>query len=533
MTMCKCEKKKGTGMRKVKEVLRLHNEYGNLSFRQIAASCNLSATTVGKIICNAKTLGVGWPLPLEIDYDQLRRKLLGIADKPVAGLEKLQNGRDEFVDLADVSRELSRKGVTLKLLWEEYQQSGCLPYSYSHFCALYNQWKKRHSESSCRFEHKAGEKLFVDWAGQKISYQENGEKREACLFVGVLGASNYTYASVFRDMKLSNWIAAHEEALNYFGGVTEIVVPDNTKTAVIKSCKYDPDLNPTYREFAEHYGMVVMPARSGKPKDKAKVEQGVQMSERWILAALRNHQFLSFGQLKEAVKEKLNELNQRPFSKMDGNRHSLFLELEKNVLKPLPVSKFQFGDWLTAKVHRDYHIQADKHFYSVPYQYKDHEVGVLLRKDRVEIYYNEERIAFHQRSFLKGKATTDKNHMPPKDYFYTTQSVNDIKERAGQIGQNCLLAVIRLLETMPRPEMAFRSCYGILRLGKKYSSARLEKACFRACELDMCNYRTINNMLANAMEDESLPFLATKSIRHGNIRGKNYYRQNGGQNHGG
>lgn len=522
--MCKCEKKKGTGMRKIKEVLRLHAK-GKFSFRKIGKSCNLSPSTVSKIVSNAEKYGFSWPLLQNIDYEEVRCKLLGVDTNSFSSSAKLAENSSFQLKMEDIAKELSRKGVTLKLLWEEYSETGKLDYSYSHFCALFNDWQGKNKEPSIRFDYKAGETLFIDWAGQKIAYRDHqtGQEKSAYLFVAVLGASNYTYASVFTDMRLPNWIAAHEEALDYFAGVPEILVPDNTKTAVSNSCNYDPELNPTYRDFAKHYGTVIIPARPKRPQDKAKVEKGVQIAEQRILAALRNYQFLSFDQLKKTVGEKLEELNHRPFSIMEGSRYTLFHELESKALKPLPQDRFEFGKWLRGKVHDDYHIQADSHYYSVPHQYIGHYVDVNLTRDTVQVYLDEQRIAIHKRSFLKGKATTDKAHLAPRHSAYLAQSVDSIRQRAEQVGPNCLLVINALLDNMPRPEMAFRSCQGILRLAKKHTADRAEQACRKAHGVGMCNYRTINNILANHLEDDDLTFQFKATGQHKNIRGKNYY----------
>lgn len=501
-------------MRKTREIIRL-DATTDLSARQIAHSCGVSPTSVGKILSLARGAGLGWPLP-ELSDSELTRRLHPDMASPRPGRP--------VPDFVYVARELRRKGVTLRLLWQEYSQNHPEDgYRYSQFCEYFRRWRRAQSPTM-RFEHKAGEKAFVDWAGATLRWTDGktGDEQKAYLFVAVLGASNYTYAEVFKNMSLPSWIRAHVGAFEWFGGVPALIVPDNTKTAITRSCRYDPDMNPTYQQLAEHYGAAVLPARVGKPRDKAKVENAVLNASRWIVAALRDQQFLSFGQLRKAVRTKLGELNGRPFSKMAGSRQSVFTEQEAPTLRPLPGAPFNFGVWKTASVYIDYHIQVDSHYYSVPYRYVGKEVDVRLTDSCVEIFHDGLRIALHSRSFVRGKATTLPEHRAQAHREIIEQSADELVERAARIGPRCAEALREIQASYPHPEMSFRGCQGTLRLARKYSRERLESACAQALEHGVCRYKTIRNMLDNR-RDGSQQKRVPLPIEHENIRGGSYY----------
>jgi transposase len=509
--------RRGVSMRKIKEVMRLKNK-GGLSQRSIASSCKLSPTTVGNILAKAKKKKINLP-----ENGGSEEALLGLKT-PTIPENKQEEKKRPMPDMEHIAKELKKKGVTRQLLWEEYKDENPNGYAYTQFCEYFNRWKKTHVEPTMRFEHKAGEKMFVDWAGPPVIYFEKGQEKKAYLFVATLGASNYTFAAVYQDMKLPNWIKAHLDAYNFFGGVPEQTVPDNAKTGVSAACRYDPDLNPTYHEMAGHFGTVVLPARPNKPRDKSKVEQAVQFAERRIIAALRKIKFLSFGELARAVKEKNIELNRRPFSKMPGCREKLFNEIEKDALSALPEKDFCFGEWKKASVFIDYHIQCENHYYSVPCRHIGKTVDVRLAAGTVEIFLDGVRIALHQRSYQKGKATTLKEHMPPKHSMMLNESADKLIAKAEKIGPSCADAITEILSRMPRPEMGFRGCQGVIRLGKQYGHDRLEKACSAALKLDCCRYREIDRMLKNNLEDlGALKGSIRTNNYHRNIRGSDYY----------
>ena len=507
--------RKPVSMRKIREIIRLGSS-GGLSKRQIAASCNVSPTTASKVLkAAAEAELLVWPLP-ELTEVELRERLFG----PCGAVKPLK----PLPDMEQMAKEMSRRGVTMQLLWEEYRRDEPEGYGYTQFCRHLRQWQAA-QEPTMRFEHVAGEKMFVDWAGQTIRYGDADEKRTACLFVAVLGASNYTFAQVYPDMKMEHWIRAHLDALSFFGGVPRMVVPDNTRTAVRKACFYDPDVNRTYQELAEHYGIVVLPTRARKPRDKAKAEAAVQNAERRVLAALRNGQFLTLGQLQKAVREKNRELNARPFAKMDGSRISLFESLERPALKPLPSMPFQIGTWQKAQVYRDYHIQVDSHYYSVPYTYVGKTVEVRITDRTVEVFHDRVRLATHARSFLRGKATTLPEHRSEAHRATIEQDMHGFVRQAAAIGPACTEAVETIFGNVPHPEMAFRGCLGIMRLARQHGAERLEAACARVLRVGTVRYSTINKMLRNGMESCPDPGSLSNPpvIHHDNIRGPAYY----------
>lgn len=389
-------------MRKTKEVLRLRFELG-LGQRQIARSCGMGLATVHDYLERAAAAGIGWPLPEGLSEEELESKLFG--NQPVAVRAVRQRPQPDWKAIHE--QLLQHRHLTLQLLWEEYRQANPEGYRYSWFCERYQHWR-RHLDVVLRQEHKAGEKMFVDWAGATIPVYDatTGEAWPASLFVSVLGASSYTYAEATRDQQLEAWIQAHIHTLEFFGGVPTLAVPDNTKTAVTRACRYDPDLNPTYQEFAVHYGMGVVPARPYKPRDKAKVESGVQVVERWIIAALRNRKFFSLQELNQAIRELLVRLNERPFRKRDGSRASLFHSLEKPALAPLPAERFDMSQWSRATVNIDYHIAFDGNFYSVTYTLVQQIVEVRSTPTTVEIFHQGSRIASHLRSRGRGQTIT-------------------------------------------------------------------------------------------------------------------------------
>lgn len=507
-------------MRKIKEVLRLKWEH-SLSARKIAQSCSIARSTVSEYLIRAEQAGLLWPLPPELDDAALEKLLFPSAPS-------LPEPKRQMPDMEYLHRERKKKHVTLQLLWYEYKQQNPDGYQYSQFCELYQQWG-RTLDVCLRQEHRAGEKLFVDYAGQTVPVRdpETGESRPAYLFVATLGASNYTFAEASLTQDLPSWIQSHAHAFEFFGGVPEILVPDNLKTGVTHPCRYEPDLNPTYQDLAEHYGTVVIPARSGKPKDKAKVESAVLVAERWILAALRNHTFFSLAELNEAIWEKLADLNGRPFQKLTGSRKSLFDSFDGPALKPLPPSPYEYAEWKKARVNIDYHIEVDHHCYSVPYQLARQQVDVRLTKSTVEILFKNRRVASHPRSHRKGGFTTLPEHMAKAHQKYLEWTPSRIIRWAGQIGPQTEGLITHILESKRHPQQGFRSCLGILRLAKRYSPERLEAACGRALKIRGYFYKSIESILKNRLdlqnwsaETESPPLF------HPNIRGKEFYQGN-------
>jgi transposase len=508
-------------MRKIREILRLRWCCG-VSDRVIAQSCSVARSTVAEYIRRAEEAGMSWPLPAELDDAELERSLF--PSQPFIAAE-----RRALPDWSEVHRELRRKGVTLFLLWQEYKAVHPQGYQYSWFCDLYRVWRGK-QDPVMRQTHRAGEKLFIDYAGQTVGVIERrtGEVRQAEIFVATLGASNYTYSEATWTQALPDWIASHVRTFNYLDGLTEVLVPDNLKVGVTSPHLYEPDLNPTYQEMARHYGVAVVPARVRAPKDKAKVEAGVQVVEQWILARLRNRTFFSLGKLNQAIRELLVELNDRPFQKLPGSRRSMFEDLDRPALKPLPADTYEYAEWKKARVHIDYHVEVARHYYSVPYQLVKKQLDVRLTANTVELFHMNKRVASHRRSSLKGRHTTVTEHMPTSHRQYAQWTPERLVSWAGESGGAVAEVAEAILSSRPHPQQGFRSCLGIMRLGKNYGNDRLEAACRRALALNTFSYRSIESILKNGLDSRPLPETTTAElpkIRHGNVRGSEYYAE--------
>ena len=504
-------------MRKIEEILRLKYE-GGLSHRAIGQSCAVSAGTVSDYVSRAKAAGLSWPLPEGVSGEKLEAMLF--PRYPQTAERQISQP-----DWAEVHKELRHKGVTRSLLWVEYRQAHPEGYSYSQFCYHYRQWVKQ-LNPIMRQKHRAGEKVFIDYAGQTMPViaPETGEVKQVQIFVAVLGASNYTYAEAHASQSLSNWIGAHVRMLAFLGGVPEVLVPDNLKAGVKSPHRYEPDVNPTYQEFARHYGVAVVPTRSRKPKDKAKVEVGVQVVERWILARLRHRTFFSLVELNQAIRELLTELNDRPMKHLGQTRRELFIELDQPALKPLPSQPYEFAHWKKARVHIDYHIAFEKHYYSVPYTLMGKEVEIRVTEKIVEIFHQRQLRAAHPRAHLPGRYSTRRDHMPPAHRAVSGWSPERFQRWAEEIGPQTGQLIAAVLDGRFHPQQAYRSCLGILGLGKRYGNGRLEAACRRAWSAGIHSYKGVHNILKHKLDQvaaEQPP--ATSLPTHDNIRGQNYY----------
>jgi transposase len=412
------------------------------------------------------------------------------------------------------------------LLWQEYKEIHPHGYQYSQFCHRYRQWAAK-IDPVMRQEHRAGEKMFVDYAGQTVPVYDlhSNQMREAQIFVAVLGASNYTYAEATWTQTLADWIGSHSRAFAFFGGVPKLVVPDNLKSAVSKASFYDPDINPSYLDLVNHYGTVVLPARVRRPKDKAKVETGVQIVERWILARLRNRQFFGLGQLNRAIAELLEDLNNRPFQKLPGSRKSAFESLDRPALGPLPSEPYQFAEWKKATVNVDYHIEVERHYYSVPHTLIKKKIDVRITNNTIECFYKNKRVASHIRSHHKGRHSTLKEHMPKSHQKWAQWTPDRFIRWAGKIGGHTQKLIENVLNSRAHPQQGFRTCLGILRLAKSYGDDRLEAACRRAVSIGGTSYRSVESILKHNLDQKPLPDQSSKSppIDHTNIRGARYY----------
>ncbi|MFQ5329799.1 MAG: IS21 family transposase [Thermodesulfobacteriota bacterium] len=506
-------------MRKIKEVLRLKWCNG-LSDRKTAKSCSIARSTVADYVWRADRAGLSWPLSEDMDEAELDR-LLFPAQTPVPPAERF------LPEWSYVYGELKRKGVTKFLLWHEYKERCAEGYQYSRFCQRYRAWLGK-LNPVMRQEHRAGEKLFVDYAGHTVPVVNRitGEVKEAQIFVAVLGASSYTYAEATWSQSTPDWIGSHVRAFEYYGGVTEIVIPDNLKAGVTKACRYEPDVNPTYQEMARHYGTAVIPARVRKPRDKAKVEAGVLVVERWIVARLRNLTFFSLTQLNSHIRRLLVDLNERPFKKLPGSRKSFFDTLDKPALKPLPASPYQYAEWKKARVNIDYHIEVDRHYYSVPCQLIKKEVDIRITAATIECLYRGKRVASHMRSYNKGRHTTVPGHMPKAHQKYAEWTPERLISWAAKSGADVSELTRKILVSRVHPQQGYRTVLGILRLGKRYGEKRLNSACRRALVIGATTYKSVESILKAGLDQRPLPETlpdSSQSIEHPNIRGADYY----------
>ena len=503
-------------MRKIRDAMRLRAS--GFSTRKIAASLGVSQSTASEYVKRLERTGLSWPLPAELTDAELERRLF----HPTGGETRAVRSQPDW---AAVHRELRRKGVTLSLLWEEHRAVHPDGYGYSRFCELYRRWERRLSPTM-RQHHVAGERMFVDYAGTTLEVIDpaTGEARTAQLFIAALGASNYTYAEATWTQGLSDWIGAHCRALSYFGGVPGQIVSDNLKAGVTRACFYEPAVNRTYADMAAHYDTAVVPARPRKPRDKAKVEVAVQIAERWIIARLRNCRFFSLSEINEAIRELLCRLNGRVTRHLGASRRALFEELERPALKPLPQVPYVYAEWRQRAVGLDYHVEVDKHYYSVPYALLREQVWVRITARTVEVFHRGARVAAHARTSSNRQHTTLRDHMPSSHRRHADWTPEKLRRQAAGIGPGTSTLVEVILRERTHPEQGFRSCLGILRLARTHGRDRLEAACTRALEIGARSYTSVNSILRNNL-DRRRPEDAADgpAITHLNIRGAGYF----------
>jgi transposase len=443
-----------------------------------------------------------------------------------ASAAKVQRAGRSQPDFAAIQEQLRQhRHLTLQLLWEEYRQANPEGYRYSRFCELYQRWRSR-LDVVLRQEYKAGEKMFVDWAGATIPVYDRhtGIAWRAPLFVAALGASSYTWAEATRDQQMEAWLQAHVQAFEHFRGIPALAVPDNAKTGVTKAHRYDPDLNPTYYNFALHCGFGIVPARPYKPRDKAKVENAVQVAQRWIVAALRHRKFFSLEELNVAIRELLEKLNHRPFRKKDGTRATVWEAIDKPALKPLPMEPFDLSEWSRARINIDYHVAFDANLYSVPYNLVHELVEIRSTPTTVEILHKGTRIASHLRSRGRGQVITNEEHRPKSHRAHLEWTPSRMLRWAETIGPDTARLFERIMNDKPHPEMGYRGCLGIIRLAERYSAQRVEAASRRALLTGACRYKSVESILKNSL-DLSPPSLPPpgSSPPHDNIRGAEYF----------
>lgn len=495
-------------MSKVREILRLKFDVG-LSLRDIAASCNCGKSTVDDILKRSQNANISWPCNLS------DKELLSLIYPPAESRSKTREP-----DLNYVFNEMKKKNVTLMLLWEEYKRNNLDGLMYTQYCERYKAFKKS-NQMSLHIEHKAGEEMQVDWAGSTVPYVEpsTGEKKQAHIFVAVLPASSYPFAYAYGDMTLPNWIDAHVRAFEDFGGVPRVTIPDNTKTAVKKSDLVDPQLNPGYAEMARHYGTTLIPARPGKPRDKAADENMVLNVSRRVLAALRNHRFFSLPEINQAIGIELDRFRHRPFQKIEGNRLTAFETIDKPVLMPLPKNRYEYADWKNAKIAFNYHIEYNGFFYSVPYSYIGMTARTRATASIIEVFADGVRIAAHQRNFNTYKRyKTLPEHMPESHKAVTGWSSERFLAWAEKIGPNTRQIIARILESRDYPVQTYRACMGIMRLSSSHSAENIEAASSEALEKRTYTFKYFN-MILRQIATKVDTTKTEKIVLNSNLRG--------------
>ncbi len=500
-------------MRKIKDILRLKHE-ARLSHERIAAALDLSKGVVTKYVGLAAAAGLDWPSIAPLDEGALLRRLAGQPTRP-----------SDFVlpDYGRLHQELRRKGMTLMLLWEEHVQAHPdePTHRYSQFCENYRRYAKT-LKRSMRQTHRAGEKLFIDFAGPTIELV--GGSR-AHIFVAALGASSYTFACATPRQTMADWLDGCARALTFIGGVPQLIVPDNPKALIANPNRYEPRANETVEDFARHYGTSMLPARPYHPQDKAKVESAVQVVERWILMRLRHQRFASVDDVNEAIAPLLEQLNNKAFQRLPGSRASTFAELDAPALQALPQQPWEFATYKTVRVHIDHHVEIEGHRYSVPQSLVGLVLEARITARSVEIVHRGQRVAAHLRCAHKGGFTTVAEHMSAAHRAHREWTPERLIHWGGTIGVACASTVQRLLEERRHPEHGYRACLGLLSLAKKYGKPRLEAACLIALELGTVKYRHVSDILANG-RDQVPATIATDwtSPHHAHVRGPGYYQ---------
>ena len=507
-------------MRKLRDILRLKYETG-LTHRAIARACSIGVSTVSVHLQRATAAGLGWPVPADLDDAALEARVFTRPGFVTAGLRALP-------DWSTLHQELKRPGVTLRLLWLEYRDLHPTGYAYSQFCDRYRRWA-RTLKPSMRQVHLAGEKLFVDFAGQhpQLVDRTTGELVSVELFVGVLGASGLIYAEATRTQELAAWVDAHRRMLDAFGGSTAIWVPDNLKSGITTPNRYEPEVNRTYAELAQHYSAVVIPARVQAPKDKAKVEVSVLIAERWVLAALRHRTFFDLAALNAAIRERVDAINARPMKVLGLSRRALFEQLDRPALRPLPPTRYELAEWKPCVVNIDYHVEVDHNYYSVPYTLVHQRVEARFTSTTVEVFVNARRVAAHQRLTGRGRASTQTEHMPRSHRAHAEWTPSRLIAWAEQTGPATGRVAAGILAGRPHPEQGYRACLGLMRLGRVHGAARLEAACLRAEHLRSYRYRTVEHILTHQQDRLPLeePTPARPALTHENLRGAAYYTE--------
>ncbi len=505
-------------MSKLKQLIGLQTS--NLSVRELARALGLSIGAVSKYLRAVRAAGIGATEAERLSETELELRVFGPA-------QPVKPGALVAPDCAWIHNELKRhRHVTLQLLWEEYAQAyGSAAYRRSAFCEIYRRWEKR-LKRSMRQRHFAGEKLFVDYAGRTVPIygRSGGESFRAQLFVSALGASGYAYAEATRTQQLPDWLASHVRALEYYGAAPTIFVPDNPRVGVTRADRYEPELQRSYEELAAHYQAVVIPARPYRPKDKSRVELTVLLVCRWILARLRHQRFFSLEELNAAIRPLLVELNARSFQRLSGCRRSVFEALDRPAMRPLPAASYTYAEWKERTVAFDYHVDVDRHYYSVPHALVGHSVWARFTATTVEVFFRSERVATHVRSYQRGAHTTLPEHMPKSHRAHAQWSPKRLIQWGESIGANTGAIVEHLLRSKPHPEQGYRACLGLLALAREYGEQRLEAASALARRLGSPTRKSVKSILESGRDRRAITSeLPLELPAHDNVRGPDYY----------
>ncbi len=508
-------------MRKIRKIIRLAVE-GGMSKRKISRAFKVSRPVVSQYLSDYSASGLNIE---EVDR-MTDSELLALFEK------NRRRNKPKYRALVklfpDYVKELKRAGVTRHLLWEEYSRKYTRGYGYSQFCYHFQVWKNA-TDVRMHLDHKAGDKMFVDYAGEKLKMVDpkTGQETAVEVFVSVLGATQLTYVEATMTQQKEDWLRSNERAMWYFNGVPAAIVPDNLKSGVTSSNRYEPGINDLFDDFAGYYGTVILPARAGTPRDKALAENGVKLAYQRIYAPLRDKTFYSLEEINEAIMPLLERHNDKPFQRLGISRRELFEEVEQDELKSLPIERYPLKHFKELKVQINYHIELrdDWHYYSVPWQLKGKRVRVIYDERNVAIYYDNTRVVQHRRDRTRGGYTTLYHHMPPAHRYYDDWNPERFRKWAASIGENTEKMIVKVISKRRHPEQAYKVCLGILSLAKSYSPDRLDKACSRALDYGIHSYKRIKNILENKLEKESLSVLeAGRQINeHENIRGSFYY----------
>jgi transposase len=508
-------------MSKIRKVIKFHHNGKSKLF--ISNYLSLSRNTVKKYISHFKVL--------DISFEELNKKsdseLESIfSQKTVECISpKLQELYNFFPKM---ERELNKVGVTVHLMWEKYFELYPDGFKSSQFRTHYKTWSKR-VNPVMHMTHKAGDKMYVDYAGKTLSIVDklSGEVKEVQFFVAILGASQYTYCEASYSQKKEDFIQSVENAMRFFGGTPAAIVPDNLKSAVIKSSRFEPTINETLADLAEHYETTILPARAYKPRDKSLVEGAVKILYSRVYVALKETHFFDLESLNSAIWLLLDKHNQKKLTGRPYSRLDLFLEDEQEKLRPLPIERFEIKYQSFATVMQNGHVQhsEDKNYYSVPYQYLKKRVKLLYTRSSVEIYYKFNRIAFHQRNHKPYVYVTNSEHLASSHQFVSEWSATRFIDWATNIDPVVGEFIVQIIESRNHPEQAFKSCMGVLSFEKKVGKQRLINACKRALEYQVYNFKIIQNILENNFDKAEKEDVTEQTLpEHNNIRGKNYFK---------